>query len=88
MKLSSDQIIDYGGAPEVCVTGASSIERISPGQIRESYFSRRSDGSVHVCSIVWDRELWRRHVEMLSRVCDEIFAEPPAGHEQPDLRIN
>jgi hypothetical protein len=47
-----DGCVDYG-APEFLVTGISSIERISRGIVRVSYFRRR-DEKTEVCHTLWD----------------------------------
>jgi hypothetical protein len=75
MKLVDD-CTDFG-CPEIWVTGASAIDRISANMIRESYFSRRRDGSVEVVHVVWDKDAWRKHCELLNRLCEQILAEPP-----------
>jgi hypothetical protein len=64
------------GVPEYCVTGVSSVERISPGQVRVSYFARRNNESIVVIHTVWDAIEWRKNCEMVSRSCDDILAEP------------
>lgn len=55
--------IDYGTAPEFNIGGIASVEQISPGQIRVSFFStfHNADGVVEnriVAHHVWDRETW------------------------------
>jgi hypothetical protein len=81
---------DYG-APEFCATGISSVERISRGQVRVSYFSRRKDGNTEVCHIVLDASEWRRHCEMLNRTADAVLAEQPLSgaddHQSADFTL-
>jgi hypothetical protein len=69
------------GAPEFCVSGVSAIERISQNMVRVSYLSRRKDGPVEVCHIVWDAVEWRKTCEMISRACEGILAEPAPGQD-------
>src|SRR5262245_61174334 len=49
----ADEPVDLG-APEIAVTSPASIERISDGQIRVSYYSMRKDGPVIVLHVIWD----------------------------------
>jgi hypothetical protein len=80
-----------GGAPEHCVTGISSVERISPGMIRVSYFARRNNESIVVFHMVWDAVEWRKNCDMISRACDDILAEPPprsGANDDPSQRAH
>lgn len=54
-----EETIDYG-APEFVVTGTAEIERISPGQIRIAYYSRRGDQNVITHYSVWDALVFER----------------------------
>lgn len=52
--------VDYGVAPEIPVKGVSSIEQISPGQVRISYYVVHKGNAGEpeartVVHLVWDR---------------------------------
>jgi hypothetical protein len=49
-----ENVIDLG-AQEVNVTGIASIDRISHGQVRVTYFVRRKGETVAAIHLVWDR---------------------------------
>jgi hypothetical protein len=73
MKLIDD-VSDLGSA-EHCVTGVSAIERISHGQIRVSYYSRRRGDNFEVVHVVWDLQAFRAYCALLS-CSGEVIAEP------------
>ena len=71
-----ESCLDYG-TPEYCVTGVSSIQRISTGQIRVTKFSRRREGNIVLFHEVWDLVDWRRTCEIVERLRESILAEAP-----------
>src|SRR5258708_5551879 len=50
-------VVDLG-APEINVTGVASIERISNGQMRITYYVRRRGEAVAAVHHIWDRQEW------------------------------
>jgi hypothetical protein len=70
-----NECTDYG-APEFVAAGVSSIDRASENTVRVTYYSRRRDGNVDVCHVVWDKDEWRQYIELLNRTCEAILAEP------------
>src|SRR6266852_2708717 len=66
-----ENVLDMGAA-EISVTGISRIERITAGQIRMTYFSRRPDGDIVAAHVIWDYPLWQRAARMVREVCDQI----------------
>ena len=52
-------VIDLG-AEEINVTGIASIERISDGQVRVTYFVRRKGQANTAVHLIWDRSEWLR----------------------------
>lgn len=61
------------GAPEFNVTGVARIERISPGQVRVSKYSRRPDGNYITHHEVWDYEVWQKAVVNYGKTMDIII---------------
>ena len=59
-RIRMDYIGEFAdlGAPEIAVTGVASIERISAGQVRVTYYSLRKDGPQAVVHVVWDFNAW------------------------------
>src|SRR5712675_1549248 len=59
-RIRMDYVGEFAdlGAPEIAVTGVASIERISVGQVRITYYSLRKDGPQAVVHIVWDFNAW------------------------------
>lgn len=56
-----DEVTDYG-APEFVVNGPSTIEWISPHQVRITYYVRRRAGNVATHHTIWDiDELMEAH---------------------------
>ena len=70
---------DYGTAPEIPVKGVASIERISPGQVRISYYvvhkglagEREARTILHV---IWDRVELLQSIGVFQSVKEEIAA--------------
>jgi hypothetical protein len=52
-----DHVVDLG-ADEVNVTGIASVERISRGMVRVTYFVRRKGEATVAVHLIWDREQW------------------------------
>jgi hypothetical protein len=83
-----EEISDLG-APEIAVTGVASIERISAGQVRETYYSKRKDGPIAVVHIVWDLQAWLRHSllneqskDIIRRMLPPYEPQRERGHER------
>jgi hypothetical protein len=74
------------GAPEYNVTGIASIERISVGQIRETYYSQRKDGALVAVHIVWDLQAWIHHRALIEQAAEIILRMPPLGPDQERRR--
>lgn len=53
----ADNVVDCG-AQEINVNGVSSVERISDGQVRVSYFIRRKGELSVAIHLIWDRQEW------------------------------
>lgn len=52
-----DHVLDLG-VDEINVTGIASIERISDGQVRVTYFVRRKGEATVAAHLIWDRQEW------------------------------
>lgn len=85
-----DDVVDYGNALEISVSGICAIERISRGQVRVSYYStfRTKDGRRErriVVHHVWDVHRWMTlhdvHSEMRRIVENGVEAECPIEDE-------
>ena len=75
------------GAPEIAITGIASIERISAGQVRVSYYSMRKDGAIVVAHMVWDLQAWLRLGAIEDQARDIIGRmAPPDGPDQERRR--
>lgn len=61
------------GAPEYAVTGVARIERISPGQVRVSKYSRRPDGNVILFHEVWDYEVWQSAIFFYEKAAQTLI---------------
>jgi hypothetical protein len=80
-------VVDFGNAPEVLVTGYRSISRVSAGIIRETFYSEQEtdDGRIErrvVLSIIWDAEQWFSARRVVATAVDPKHIPPvPAQGE-------
>jgi hypothetical protein len=65
--------------PEINVTGVASLERISGGQVRLTYYTRRKGENLAVVSLIWDRRdllavwsMWEQARESILRECADL----------------
>lgn len=63
------------GAPEINVNGVASIERVSPNEMRITYFVRRKCELIAVAHLVWDREQWLAMWRVWDRARENISHE-------------
>lgn len=64
-------VIDLG-AKEINVTGIASIERISDGQVRVTYFVRRKGEEIVAIHLIWDRNEWLKAWRMWDEARPDI----------------
>jgi hypothetical protein len=82
-------VVDFGNAPEMHVTGYRSISRISAGIIRETFYSEAEteDGKIErrvVLSIIWDAEQWFAARPVVAATVDPKHIPPlPVQGETP-----
>jgi hypothetical protein len=74
------------GAPEFAVSGIASIERISRGQVRATYYSRRKDGNIAVVHIIWDYQTWLDTFSAVAHTRDLMARIPPDGGQKDQRR--
>ena len=78
-----EEVTDLG-APEYAVTGVASIERISPGQVRVTKYSRRKDGNIITHHEVWDLFAWLHDRSLNEQVSDLISRMTPSVNQLAD----
>jgi hypothetical protein len=69
-----ESVLDLG-ATEINVTSVASIERISDGQVRVTYFIRRKGENTVAVHLIWDREEWLRFLRLLDQARESIEIE-------------
>ena len=77
------------GAPEFAVTGTASIERISPGLVRITMYSRRKDGNIVTHHTIWDWQTLKRSVALYEeaiRVLDRMTVPDGPNDDQRSER--
>jgi hypothetical protein len=71
------------GAPEINVNGVIGIERVSPNEMRVTYFRRRKGELVAVAHLVWDRDewlqMWNIWEENRVKISQECFGKEKSG---------
>jgi hypothetical protein len=88
MKVISEAV-DYGDAPEIFVTGYSTVTRISAGVIRETFYAEHlsSDGTMEkrvALHLLWDAQQWiaAHRAEMMTAVSRLTPTQPTAENAQ------
>lgn len=84
-------IVDFGNAPEIRISGVARIELASPNIVRVAYYARHvaPDGKIEnriVAYLDWDREIWDSLVasfraakaELIGATHEKLFLEAPA----------
>jgi hypothetical protein len=69
-----DRVADFG-ATELNVTNIASIERISRGQVRVTYFTCRKGERSAAIHLVWDRDEWLAFLRLMAQARDSIERE-------------
>lgn len=67
---------DYGGAPEIAITGPCEIERISAGQVRVSYYAVFRGERRIVAHLIWDWQIFMRALDLYIAAIPTLLAEP------------
>jgi hypothetical protein len=82
-------VVDFGNAPEVFVTGYRSISRVSAGVIRETFYAEAEteDGRIErrvVLIVIWDAEQWFSARRVVAATADPKHIPPlPPEKEGP-----
>src|SRR5258705_12588769 len=82
-RIRMDYVGEFAdlGAPEIAVTGVASIERISVGQVRITYYSLRKDGPQAVVHILWDFNAWMNNSAIFREAKQVLPRTQPDGGE-------